>query len=171
MDLIYLEEFFDYKNQLMKDILTNERIIDLLTDGQVDVKDASKLAYDQVWPVEYVAETLEEGKTFICFDVDINRAENKTFLFPYIYVWVFSHRSKVRYYKGGVRPDLIASELAKVMDGSRVYGLGELKLYSASRFVPLTDWVGKVLMFTAYDVSKTHPTGKPIPANRKDHNL
>ena len=38
-----LEEFFDYKNQLMEDLLTTESIVKLIDDS-VDLKDAASLA-------------------------------------------------------------------------------------------------------------------------------
>ena len=96
-----LAEFFDYKNQLMEDLLTNEKIVKLL-DDELPIEDAAHLAYTQVFPCEYVPETVQEGKTFICFDVDVQRVANKTFLSPTLYIWVFTHRSKLRLPEGGV---------------------------------------------------------------------
>ena len=48
-----LEELFDYKNQLMKDLLTTESIVRLI-DDKIDMSDAKSLAYTQVFPCEYV---------------------------------------------------------------------------------------------------------------------
>ncbi len=76
-----LKELFDYKNKLMEDILTNESIIGLIDDG-LTVADADNLRYNQVFPYEFVPETVEYGKTYICFDVDILNVENKTYLHP-----------------------------------------------------------------------------------------
>ena len=45
-----LEEFYDYKNQLMGDILTNKNIVSLL-DSDISFDDASQLAYTQVFPI------------------------------------------------------------------------------------------------------------------------
>ena len=65
-----LEEFFDYKNQLMKDLLTSEEVVKLVS-GLIPVSDPFTLAYSQIFPFEYVPETVEDARTFICFDVDI----------------------------------------------------------------------------------------------------
>ena len=46
-----LEEFYDYKNQLMGDILTNKDIVSLL-NSDIKFEDATKLAYTQVMPCE-----------------------------------------------------------------------------------------------------------------------
>lgn len=162
-----LEEFYDYKNQLMNDLLTNPDIVRLLDDNFQQTDRPENLVYSQVFPYEYIPDTIEHGQTFICCDVDIQRSVNKTFLLPVLYVWVFSHKSKLRLPEGGVRVDKLCSEIAKAINGSRFYGLGELDLYSAKRFAPITDYQGKVLTFQAQDFNRTSPTGKSVPSNRK----
>ena len=162
-----LQEFFDYKNQLMEDLLTNESIVRLL-DDDATLETAVSLAYSNVFPCEYVPETVQDGKTYICFDVDIQQSVNKTYLSPTLYVWVFSHRSKLRLPNGGgVRTDKLCSEICKAINGSRKYGLGELDLYSVKRFAPMTDYQGKVLTFYAKDFNRTYDPHKDTPANRK----
>lgn len=163
-----LEEFYDYKNRLMEDILTNEEIVQLLTDKEDFQEDPTTLAYKQVFPYEYIPQTVEHGQTFICFDVDIQKSMSNGLLYdPTIYVWVFTHRSLLRLPQGGVRTDRICAKIADAIDGSRFYGLGELELYAAKRFAPVSDYQGKVLTFNAKDVKRTNPTGKKVPANRK----
>lgn len=161
-----LSEFFDYKNKLMEDLLTNPEIVKLL-DAKIELKDAGDLAYKHVFPYEYVPDTVEEAKTFICFDVDVQESINKTFLLPTLYIWVFSHKSKLRLREGGVQTDKLVSEIAKAINGSHFYGLGELDLYSVKRFAPVTDYQGKVMTFHAKDFNRTSPNTKPIPSNRK----
>lgn len=162
-----LQEFFDYKNQLMKDILTNEEIVKLVNED-IQMEDAASLAYTQVFPCEYVPETVQAGKTFVCFDVDIQRSLDKTFLIPTIYVWVFTHRSNLRLPEGGVRTDKLCSEICKVINGSRFYGLGELNFFAAKRFAPMTDYQGKMMTFTAKDFNRQYDPKRPTPANRKE---
>ena len=162
-----LEEFFDYKNQLMEDLLTTESIVRLIDDNCELVVPAKQLAYTQVFPYEHVPETTKYGHTFVCFDVDIQSAPNRTYLKPVIYIWVFTHRSKMRLPEGGVRVDKLASEIAKKINGSRFYGLGELEFNSSKRFAPLAEYHGKVLTFQTMDFNNPRPTGKEIPSNRK----
>ena len=162
-----LQDFFDYKNQLMKDLLTNEEIVRLLDVPGVTVENADELAYTRVFPCEYVPETVEDGYTFICFDVDITRVEGKTFLSPLLSIWVFTHRSKLRLPEGGVRTDKLCNEICKAINGSREYGLGELNLYGCRRFAPMTDFQGKVMTFTAKEFNRIHDSNKFVPSNRK----
>lgn len=161
-----LSEFFDYKNKLMEDLLTNSEIVKLLDDS-VELKNAKQLAYTHVFPYEYIPDTVEEAKTFICFDVDVQESINKTFLLPTLYIWVFSHKSKLRLREGGVQTDKLVSEIAKAINGSHFYGLGELDLYSVKRFAPVTDYQGKVMTFHAKEFNRLSPNTKPIPSNRK----
>lgn len=166
---MYLDELFDYKNQLMNDLLTNENIVHLI-DPDLSVDAAGSLMYKQVFPFEYVPETIEHGMTFICSDVDVQQVQNKTFLSPTLYVWVFTHKSLLRLPGGGVRTDKLTHEIVKAINGSHMYGLGDLELYAVKRFAPLTDYQGKVIIFHAKDFNMPAPTGKPIPSNRKREN-
>ena len=166
MQFEQLDEFFDYKNKLMEDLLTDEAIVTLINE-EVGFKKAASLRYTQVFPYEYVPETIEEGKTFVCFDVDIQKSVDKTYLLPTIYIWVFTHKSKLHLPEGGVRTDKLCSKIASVISGSRYYGLGELELYSVKRFAPMTEFQGKVMTLFAKDFNRLHNPQKPIPANRK----
>lgn len=166
MVVMQLQEFFDYKNQLMEDLLTNEDIVRLI-DDTVALQNADSLAYTQVFPCEYIPDTVQDGKTYICFDVDVQRTADKTFLSPTLFVWVFTHRSKLRLPEGGVRTDKLCSEICKAINGSRKYGLGELNLYSVKRFAPMTDFQGKVLTFYAKDFNRVYDGKKYTPENRK----
>lgn len=151
----------------MGDLLTNKSIVQLLNDS-ISTDDADELAYTQVFPCEYIPETVQDGKTFVCFDVDIQQTSNKTYLLPTLYVWVFTHRSQLRLPNGGgLRVDRMCSEICKTINGSRKYGLGELDLYSVKRFAPMTDYQGKVLTFYARDFNRMYNPHKSIPNNRK----
>lgn len=167
-----LEEFYDYKNQLVGDIVTSPEIVSLLNDSidPNDIEAAKSLIYTQVFPHEYVPETVVEAATFVCCDVDIRKATVKPYLEATLYVWVFTHKSLLRLPEGGVRTDKLAAKIAEKINGSMYYGLGELDLYSAKRFAPMTDYNGKVLAFYTTDISRLHNPNKKVPSNRKRDN-
>lgn len=150
----------------MEDLLTNSEIVRLVNDT-VTLENAEALAYTQVFPCEYVPDTVEHGTTYICFDVDILESVNKTYLLPTLYVWVFTHRSLLRLPEGGVRTDKLCYEICNAINGSRMYGLGELNLYSVKRFAPMTDYQGKCMAFRAVDFNKQFDPNRPTPSNRK----
>ena len=162
-----LEEFFDYKNQLMKDICSNEKIVKLITDKTQPTIPDFNLPYSQVYPYEFVPETIDHGQTFICFDVDIAQVLDKTFYVPVLYVWVFTHKSKIQLPEGGIRTDKLAAETDAILNGSRYFGLGELDLKNVGRFSPITDYQGRVLTYHAKDFNRSG--SKQPPSNRKNY--
>lgn len=162
---MHLNDLFDYKNQLMKDLCCNAEIVKLITDrDDADIPNHT-LPYTQIFPFEYVPETVDNGQTIVCFDVDVPRVENKTFYMPVLYIWIFSHKSKFRLPEGGVRMDAIASEIDKMLNGSNYYGLGALNLTSVTRFSPILDYHGRVLAYEAREFNRNG--SKPMPTYRK----
>ena len=91
---------------------------------------------------------------------------SKTYYVPVIYIWPFTHKSKMRMPNGGILLDALCIEIDKMLNGSRFYGLGQLKLSNVSRFVPTTDYLGRALTYTAVDFNKLTAGGK-TPSNRK----
>lgn len=163
-----LEEFYRYKNQLIYDLVTNRDIVSLLERPGETVDDPASMIYSQVYPYEYVPDTIEDAKTFICCDVDIEEAPGKTFLYPILYIWVFTHKSLLRLPQGGVRTDALCARIAESINGSRYYGLGELGLKRVKRFAPIVDYQGKVMSFSAKDFNRLSPSGRSVPSNRRD---
>lgn len=161
------EDFYsDYKSQLMQDLLTDEDIVKLI-DEDYDLTNSINLAYKNVFPYEYVPETIEEAATYICFDVDMQKALNKTVLVPVVYVWVFTHKSLLRLSTGGVRTDKLMAKISGKLNGSRNYGIGTLDLNSVRRFVPLSDYQGKAMTFYTEEYNQISSTRKTPPSNRK----
>ena len=150
----------------MHDLLTTPEIVHLI-DEDISMEDAYKLAYTKVFPAEFVPETVDDGQTLVLFDVDVRKSTSKTYLEPCLYIWVIAHKSKLRLPEGGVRTDAICSEIAKKINGSMCYGLGEMDLYSVERFAPMSDYNGKVMTFRMLEFSKTYNPNKYIPSNRK----
>lgn len=163
-----LGEFFDYKNELMKRICKNRDILRLVLDEEEPEIPNCDLAYKQVFPYEYIPETVESGQTFICFDVDIADVIDKTYYNPVLYVWVFTYKSKLRLLDGGVRIDRLASAIDKELNGDRNFGLGTLELRAVSRFEPIQGYLGRELIYTATDFNRPGISKRP-PVNRKHH--
>lgn len=161
-----LADYFDYKNTLMKDLLKDEEIVRLISDT-VPVENGRSLAYKQVFPYQYIPETTEEGKTYVCFDVDIYAADSKTFLIPVLYIWIIAHKSQMRLPEGGVRVDALCNKICEKINGSRFYGLGSLEIYGCKRYAPQTDHIGKQLIFHTREVNKFYDPKRQIPTNRK----
>lgn len=164
---MWLDELFNYKNELMKTFCCNKEIVQLITDSSDAPVPNYDLSYSQIYPFEFIPETVDEAQTFICFDVDITEVQSKTYYSPVVYVWIFTHKSKLRLPDNkGLRLDNLAVEINKELNGSRYFGLGELKLHSIGRFIPIQDYLGRVLTFYATDFNRLSPTKTP-PSRRK----
>ena len=165
-----LEDFFDYKNQCAEDILTSRELVRLITDDpDYDMSKAGELMYKQVFPYEYMPETVEHGRTYIFCEVEAQRVSDDLTFTPVIYIWILTHKSKLRLPEGGVRTDKIVSEIAKELNGSHEYGLGRLDLYAVRRFSPLADYNGKMMTFHAKEFNKPYTVRSQftVPSNRK----
>lgn len=163
-----LAELNDYKQQLMKQLCSDVEIVKLITDKKsVNVPDTS-LPYKSIFPYEYIPDTVMEGQSFVCFDVDILQVLSKTFYVPVLYIWTFTHKSKMRISLadgGGVRTDKLCMAIDRILNGNRLFGLGRLELQSVGRFSPIDDYQGRVLTYTTRDFNSGLP--KPAPSNRK----
>lgn len=167
---MYLNEFYDYKNKLVEDIITNETLVHLINED-IGMDESESLVYSQVFPYEYVPETINTDNTIICFDVDIvstQKRDSRYIYYPVIYIYIMCHKSKLRLPEGGVRMDEICSEIDKTIDGSLHYGLGELKLDYVKRFSPMTNFNGKVMAYNAKDFSRQYEKNRDVPTNRKN---
>lgn len=162
-----LDFLFNYKNKLMEDIITDEKIVNLINDSVKTEEEAHDLIYNQVFPHGFIPETLGHAKTCIYFDIDIQRTFNSTYLQPRLYIWVLVHNSAVRLPGGGVRYDAICSAISQRINGSKEYGLGEINLSAVTRYSPTMDFSGKVMTFDATDFNRVYDPKKKVPSNRK----
>ena len=161
-----LQEFYDYKDRLMMDLCSNEEIVKLLTGEEHPTVPNRDLPYTQIYPFQFIPETENNARTFICFDVDILKAPNKTFYNPVIYIWVLAHKSKMRTKGKGCLTDAITCEIDHMLNGNRNYGQGELELGPVDRFIPTTDYLGREMVYFTQDFNRK-PGIKQIPMNRK----
>lgn len=163
---MHLKELYDYKNRLVKDMLTDKDIVKLI-DPNAMHKDPTDMVYDNVNPYEFYPETIEKGKVYVCCDVDVVSTSDKPYYDLTLYIWVFAHKSILKLPEGGVRTDMLCAAIDNKINGSRYYGLGKLKLYSSKRFAPLADYAGKMLSYRATDFNRRHTDNDELPSNRK----
>lgn len=143
-----LDELFLYKQKLFELLCGDEKIVRLLLDRE-DVEVPNRdLPMKLVLPYNYVPEAATHGSTYICFDIEIPRVENNTYLDPAIYVWAFCHQSKmVVEGGGGTRPDQLALRINRVLLKSSAFGATPLQLASVSSVSPIKGFWGKLLQY------------------------
>ena len=162
-----LNEFFEYKNYLMKLLCSDEAVVRLMTGSTEAEVPNHVLPYTQIFPFEFVPDTADDATTFICFDVDIVDVRSRTYYNPVLYIWIFTHASKLHMEQGGVLTDQICVAINNILNGNRLFGLGKLSLKSVSRFVPIQDYQGRCMVFTATDFNKPYTRGS-VPSNRRE---
>lgn len=163
---MHLEEFFEYKNRLIKDLLTDKEIVKLIDPNNM-YDNPLDMVYDTVNPYEFYPETIEKGKVYVCCDVDIFDVGKKPIYSLALYVWVFAHKSVLKLPEGGVRTDALCNKIDEKINGSTYYGLGQLELHQVRRFAPMLDYTGKVLTYHTTDFNRVHDPNLKWPTNRK----
>ena len=74
---MYLEELSKYKIEIMKSLCLDEKIqrLILLTPPN----NGKEMMYKNIFPYSFVPDTVTKAGTFICFDLEIKRVQNRTF--------------------------------------------------------------------------------------------
>lgn len=150
-----LEEFTTYKNTLMQAICTNDKIVSLLK-SESDPEDITgkDMRYKRIFPYNYVPNTVENASTFICFSVVAPNVTDNVIAKLMLYVWVFTHQDLMKV-KGGMRTDLIVSEVDKMLNGSTKYGLGKVELKSCTiSSVPVAGYTGLVSVYSVEELNR-----------------
>jgi hypothetical protein len=164
---MHLAELFDYKNRLVKDMLTDEEIVALI-DPNKNYSNPKDMVYDNINPYEFYPEVIDQGKVYVCCDVDVVEVGGKPLYDLALYIWIFAHKSLLRLPEGGVRTDALCAKIDEKINGSWFYGLGKLNLEYVKRFAPMADFTGKVLRYSATDFNRINNNPKAEkPINRK----
>lgn len=138
----------EYRQKMVNLIANSEEIFNLIaTEDQTYGED--DLVWTNIYPTEFVAETQEVAKTFVCVDIDADSKEyNNTFDSMTVYFFISTHVNTMKNPHGkGLRVDAIAHEIRKMIDRQFVDKLGTNKcsfLYN-HRYNPNMVFRGRVL--------------------------
>lgn len=145
------------KKQLLQAIINNERIVDIIGNGEVAAGkfDPADLIGENVFPYPYIPETQADVKTCICFDIYAPRIEDKIFKTVQIVLNIFSHKNE-KTYKNDVRVDILNVEMDKILNGNYGYGIDSVELKSVLPYCPNNNYYGKQLV---YNVLKLNQKG------------
>ena len=149
---MYLEELSKYKIEIMKRLCLSEKIQSLILLSKSQ-NSGREMMYKNIFPYAFVPDTVTNAGTFICFDLEVQRVENRTFKDINILFWIFTHQSLMRA-DGGIRTDLIASEVDKILNGNRDLGLGTVELKKVLRVNPAKDYHGRSLVYRSVDFNR-----------------
>ena len=153
--MAHLQEVTVYKNRLMQAVCTNTAIQELLrVDGEDDMQ-GKDFVYERVFPYVHVPEVTEVGRAFICFDVIVPRVWSNITKQLEVDVYIMAHQDIMRLPEGrGIRIDLIAMEIDKILNGSTKYGLGEVELTYFGNFIPIKGYYGHEIRYKVTDINR-----------------
>lgn len=151
---MYLRELGLYKQKIFVKIRQSDDIKEILLGKNYDVELVDDLLDEHIFPYLYIPETQTTAKTYICVDVVVPKVPNFSIKNLKIIVWVFTHKSLMRYSKKGyigTRTDILSDVLDGLLDTSRDFGIGRLKLEGVDLFTSEKQYYGRVLTYSASD--------------------
>ena len=144
MDKTYLDELVEYPVKALHAIGSEIAVLQLLSDNP-DINEASDEADDvyerYLFDYGYVDNTIEEAAAFICVEAECSGTSSYSIKDMRLYVTVYCHKRfmdlDVSKFPGivGSRRDNLIRFADKALNGSDIFGIGELKLASA-RVIP-----------------------------------
>lgn len=147
-----LKDLGRYKYRLQTAILDSEDICETMLGKDYNKEIVSEeLMYEYIFPYLYVDETQTDTKSYICFEVDVPRTSNFSYKDMKIIVWCYSHKGIMNYkHTGylGTRSDILSDMVDRLLNSSRDYGIGRLKLESATYFMPSSKFYGRQLIYS-----------------------
>ena len=87
---MYLDELSKYKIEIMKRLCLDTKIQSLILLPE-SPKSGKEMMYKNIFPYAFVPDTVVNSTTFICFDLEIQRVENRTFKEDYLH-----HEGQIR---------------------------------------------------------------------------
>ena len=143
----FLTELTENKEQILKTFLSDPEFVQLVSNDRSHEVPALDLRYTQVFPYGWIAPTISEAKTYVCFDIDVPGVSTIAVSNIYMYVWIFTHNTLAMTGEG-VRVDRIAARVDRLLNGSTELGFGKVKLERVTRDSPNSDYYGRVLMYS-----------------------
>ena len=151
---MYLRELGLYKHTVFTKIRNSDDIKEILLGKNYNVEIVDDLLDEHIFPYLYVPDVQSEAKTYICVDVIVPKVPNPSIKNLKIIIWVFAHKSLMRYSKKGyigTRTDILSDVLDRLLDTSREFGIGRLKLEDVGIFNSEKLYYGRVLTYSASD--------------------
>lgn len=158
-----LEELGVLKDRAVSRLIRDENIVDVL------IGDAAKNPYTDietlllgengsgnggcVFKYEYVPETQEDAKTFLCIeDVPVESPNGNTMVGIKLYVFAYCSKSIMQTYhrsnSSGTRIDILMSDIDKVLNGSREFGIGQLIREDGDIYKPEKTYYGRMAVYS-----------------------
>lgn len=156
----YLDELVEYPAKAIQRLGTTKSIVALLTDDadvDMDSDEADEVFDKYLFDYGYVDGTTNEAKAFVCVEAEMVKAPTPTMQDLRLYVTIICHkdfmRIDARNFSGviGNRRDNLVREIDKVLNGSDIFGIGQLCLNSVKTVSSPTGFTARELTYSVAD--------------------
>lgn len=156
-----LEEIGIFKNRIVSKLIHDNNVVDVLLNGNEGDKDpeVALLGSDEtgtdgcVFEFEYVPDTQETSKTFLCVEVIPEETSGDTITGMSVYVFAYCSKNIMQTYhrKGtaGTRIDILISDIDKVLNGNQEFGIGPLEWAGSDIYKPAQIYYGRMIVYRA----------------------
>lgn len=155
-------EIIDYKNQIIRDILSNtidpslsRDIVYAIDENYIDAEE--ELIYRNIYPYLRIPDTQTEARSYITMSVDMPKVSTKNYFFKdmVITINVIVHEEKMkmpaRY--SATRADYIAYLINKIFNGNKNYGNVPLEYVSDVESIILNKFFVRTLRFRCNELN------------------
>lgn len=158
-----LQDGIDYKAAVISEICSSPDVLRLLSDNpslEIDSDQAFQLCDENIFDFNYIDRTVERKDAFIMVDVEMVSAPTGTMYGWHVFVQVVSYKGYARLnpkkFKGvkGNRVDNLVTQIDSLLNGSRLFGIGELNLQECSIAVVPDNFTSKMLTYRVEDFRK-----------------
>lgn len=149
----------DTKNQIIKDFIKDDEIIQALNPQGITLENSEKLVNKYIFNFAQNPITLNEVQTFITVQTNITNRHfaNNRYVDSSVEIWIISHEDnmvvdnvpKITENRNDYLSRLIDSKL----NGSRRFGTGELVLTKNVEGAIQKDWLYRCLVFEVTDIN------------------
>lgn len=142
-----LSELVDYKKTIGQWLYSDRGFVDLVTNTTTMTLPARSLVNDQLWYYDYIDETVQDAKCYVCLEIDDSTVRTPAVGDFVLLIWIIVPKSLMDM-QGNIRRDAIASRIDTLLNGSSGTWFGEIKKLPSQRFSPNASFRGRLLKYS-----------------------
>ena len=161
----YLDELVEYPLKALHQIGTNPTIVQLLTNNpniDMDSDEADSVFDKYLFDYAYVDSTTTQAEAYICVEAEVPSVQSYTIKDMKLFVTVFCHKQYMsldpdKFDKfSGNRRDNLARYIDVLLNGSNIFGIGQLTLLNVRVVNAPSGFTARELIYQVPDF-KTKP--------------
>ena len=142
-----LSELVDYKKTIGQLLYSDREFVDLVTNTTTATLPARSLVNNQLWYYDYVDETVQDAKCYVCLEIDDSTVKTPAVGDFTLLIWIIVPKSLMDM-TGNIRRDAIAARVDELLNGLEGTWFGELRRLPSLRFLPNTSFRGRLLKYS-----------------------